>query len=90
VEKHRFKSAALGNEREIAIYLPPQYSPHAEPYPLIVLFDEDAYLSLVPTPIILDNVIFEGRIPPVVALLIGNAPVARDRELVCNPEFSRA
>lgn len=90
VEKHRFKSAALGNEREIAIYLPPQYSPHAEPYPLIVLFDEDAYLSLVPTPIILDNVIFEGRIPPVVALLIGNAPGARDRELVCNPEFSRA
>jgi len=90
VEKRRFKSAALGNEREIAIYLPPQYSLHAEPYPLIVLFDEDAYLSLVPTPVILDNMISEGRIPPVVALLIGNAPGARDRELVCNPEFSRA
>jgi len=30
--------------------------------------------------------ISEGRIPPVVALLIGNAPGA----LVCNPEFSRA
>ena len=90
VAKRRFKSAALGNEREIAIYLPPQYSLHAEPYPLIVLFDEDAYLSLVPTPVILDNMISEGRIPPVVALLIGNAPGARDRELVCNPEFSRA
>jgi enterochelin esterase family protein len=90
VERHPFKSAALNNEREIAVYLPPRYSPHAEPYPLLVVFDEDAYLSLVPTPTILDNLISAGRIPPVVALLIGNAPGARDRELLCNPEFTRA
>jgi enterochelin esterase-like enzyme len=89
VERHQFKSAALGNEREIAIYLPPRYSPRAKPYPLLVLFDEDAYLSLVPTPTILDNLISAGRIPPVVALLVGNAPGARSRELPCNPEFSR-
>ena len=89
VEKHRYKSAALNNEREIAIYLPPQYSPHAEPYPLLVLFDEEAYLSLVPTPTILDNLISEGRIPPVIALLVGNAKDdARDRELLCNPGFT--
>jgi enterochelin esterase family protein len=90
VEKRRFRSTALRNEREIAIYLPPRYSPHAEPYPLLVLFDEDAYLSLVPAPTILDNLISEGRIPPVLALLIGNAPGARARELPCNPEFTRA
>ena len=91
IEKHRFKSAALNNEREIAIYLPPTYSPRAEPYPLLVLFDEDAYLSLVPTPTILDNLISEGRIPPVIALLVGNAKDdARDRELLCNPGFMGA
>lgn len=91
VEKHRFKSAALNNEREIAIYLPPRYSPRAEPYPLLVLFDEDTYLSLVPTPTILDNLISEGRIPPVIALLVGNAKDnARDRELLCNPGFTGA
>jgi len=88
VEKHLYKSAALNNEREIAIYLPPKYSPYAEPYPLLVLFDEDAYLSLVPTPTILDNLISEGRIPPMVALLLGNAEDARDRELLCNPGFT--
>ena len=89
VEKHRYKSPALNNEREIAIYLPPQYSPHAEPYPLLVLFDEEAYLSLVPTPTILDNLISEGRIPPAIALLVGNAKDnARDRELLCNPGFT--
>jgi enterochelin esterase-like enzyme len=91
VEKHRFKSAILKNEREIGIYLPPRYSPHAKPYSLLVVFDEDAYLTLVPTPTILDNLIAEKRIPPVVALLVGNAPGdARDRELPCNPEFSKA
>lgn len=91
VEKHRLKSAALNNEREIALYLPPTYSPRAEPYPLLVLFDEDAYLSLVPTPTILDNLISEGRIPPVIALLVGNSKDdARDRELLCNPGFTGA
>ncbi len=96
VEKHRFTSAALNNEREIAIYLPPSYSPHAEPYPLLVLFDEDAYLNeagklvLIPTPTILDNLISEARIPSMVALFVGNAPGARSRELFCNPEFTRA
>jgi len=90
VEKHRYTSAALNNEREIAVYLPPQYSPTAEPYPLLVLFDEEAYLSLVPTPTILDNLIAEKRIPPVVAVLIGNAEDdARERELLCNPEFTK-
>ncbi len=72
------------------VYVPPHYSPQAEPYPLLVRFDEDAYLSLVPTPTILDNLIAERRISPVMALLIGNAPGARDSELPCNPEFSRA
>jgi enterochelin esterase-like enzyme len=91
VEKHRFESRALNNEREIAIYLPPQYSPHTEPYPVLVLFDEEAYLNLIPTPTILDNLISEGRIPPVIALLIGNAKDdARERELLCNPGFTGA
>lgn len=90
VEKHRLRSATLRNEREIAVYLPANYSTRGEPYPLVVLFDEEYYLSLIPTPIILDNLISERRIPPAVALLVGNAPGARDRELVCNPEFSEA
>jgi enterochelin esterase family protein len=84
IEKRPFSSAALKNEREIAVYLPPQYSPRAEPYPLLVLFDEHAYLNetgrlvLIPTTI-LDNLIAAGRIPPVVALFVSNAAGARDR-----------
>jgi enterochelin esterase family protein len=96
IERRPFNSAELKNEREVGIYLPPQYSPHAEPYPLLVLFDEWAYLGetgqqpLVPTPTILDNLIAAGRIPPMVALFLGNPAGARDRELGCNPEFTRS
>jgi enterochelin esterase-like enzyme len=94
IEKRQFKSALLKNEREIAVYLPPGYSRGAKPYPLLVLFDEVAYLGdpkqivLVPTPTILNNLIAEQRIPPMVALLVGNVPGQRDRELPCNPVFS--
>jgi enterochelin esterase family protein len=96
VERHRFKSEALKNEREVGVYLPPRYSAGAEPYPLLVVFDEDRYLgeagqlALIHTPTILDNLISEARIPPMVALFVGNAPGARARELFCNPEFTRA
>jgi enterochelin esterase family protein len=94
IEKRRVSSALLNNEREIAIYLPPGYSKTDKLYPLLVLFDELAYLGdrkqtvLVPTPTILDNLISAKRIPAVVALLVGNAAGARDRDLACNPEFS--
>ena len=94
IEKHPFKSALLKNEREIAVYLPPGYSKSGKPYPVLVLFDEIAYLgdahqaALVPTPTILNNLISEGRILPVVAIFVGNAPGARSRELTCNPVFA--
>ncbi len=95
IEKHQFKSTLLKNEREIAVYLPPGYSRNAKPYPLLVLFDEQAYLgdqnqnALVPTPTILNNLISEKRIPPMVALLIGNGPGdARGHELPCNAVFA--
>ena len=94
VEKRRFKSVLLKNEREIAVYLPPGYARDAKPYPLLVVFDEIDYLGdpkqivLVPTPTILNNLISAKRIPPMVAVLIDNVPGGRDRELACNTVFA--
>lgn len=95
IVRRQFKSASLKNEREVAVYLPPGYSKTAKPYPLLVLFDEQSYLgdqnepALVPTPTILNNLIADKRIPPMVALLVGNGPDdARSRELPCNPVFA--
>jgi enterochelin esterase family protein len=94
VERAQFKSELLKNEREVAVYLPAGYSGTEKPYPVVMLFDEQAYVgdrnqtALVPTPTILDNLIAEKRIPPTVAVLVGNGPGdARSRELPCNAEF---
>lgn len=85
----RYASARLGNERELGLYLPPDYTPTGAPLPLLLLFDHDAYVSRVPTPTILDNLIAAGRIPPLVAVLVGNPTRdSRTRELPCNAEFA--
>src|SRR5688572_13102552 len=44
------------------------------------------YLSDVPAPTILDNLIAAQKIRPMIAVLVGN--VNRDRELTPNPEFA--
>ena len=82
-----FKSDILGNERRIGIYLPPDYDPSAAPYPTILLFDHAAYVTVVPTPRILNNLIHAEKIPPVVAIFVGNAAGARNEELPCNDKF---
>lgn len=86
LEDHEFHSAILDNDRTLSIYTPAGYdTARVEPYPLLVLFDRGAYLRLVPTPTILDNLIAAGRIPPLVAVLVGN--VNRARELPCYRPF---
>lgn len=55
VDKHKIASALLINERNLSVYTPPGYSVSGRPYALLVLFDEGAYLTNVPTPVILDT-----------------------------------
>jgi enterochelin esterase-like enzyme len=96
IERHKLPSALLKNEREVAVYLPAKYSKLTEPgYPLLLVFDENAYLkndketARVPTETILDNLIADKRIPPMVAVFIDNGPGnARSRELPCNDRFA--
>lgn len=86
-ETRRLRSAILDNERDVTIYTPPGHDPdRAEPYPLLVLFDRDSYVSLVPTQTILDNLIAAGEIPPLVAALVDN--VNRIDELPANDRFA--
>jgi enterochelin esterase-like enzyme len=84
VKESKLQSAILKNERSVWLYTPPGYDP-SRTYPLLVVMDGDSYTTLVPTPTILDNLIHEGKIPPIVALLVGNASAeARDTELNCS------
>ena len=83
-----FASALLKNTRPIFVYLPPGYSKTAQPYDLLVVFDGETYINVVPTPTTLDNLISEKRIAPAVALIVGNAKGMRPTELPCNATFA--
>ena len=88
LEMHRLRSERLENERRVWIYTPPGYSSAGEPYGLFVVFDGLAYIELVPTPVILDNLLAEKKIPPLVAVLIDSLPhEVRNRELPCHQPF---
>jgi enterochelin esterase family protein len=89
VERRRFASRILNNERDLEIYTPPGYTRAGQKYPLLIHFDLDQYGDgkVIPTPTILDNLIAEHRIMPLVAVLVGN--VNRSLELPCNGEFSK-
>jgi enterochelin esterase family protein len=87
VEMHRLTSAILGNSRDVAIYRPPGLN---SPRQLLIVFDGDRYRREVPLPIILDNMIAAGSIPPTAAVFVSNpSSEARGSELACNPAFSR-
>jgi enterochelin esterase-like enzyme len=52
------------------------------------VFDLEEYRkgAIIPTPTILDNFFAEKKIPPTVAMIVGN--VHRFQELACNPKFA--
>lgn len=90
VEMFRLRSEILDNERRVWIYTPPGYEASGEPYGLLLIFDGPAYISpeLVPTPTILDNLLHERKIPPLVAVFPDSLSMeTRNRELPCYPPF---
>jgi enterochelin esterase family protein len=88
VELHRVRSEMLNNERRVWVYTPPGYTTSGEPCGLLLLFDGLAYIDLIPTPTILDNLISEGKIPPLVAVLPDSLnQETRNRELPCHEPF---
>lgn len=90
VQAHKIKSSILGNERTVWVYTPPDYDPTGSRCGVLILFDGGAYISWVPTPTILDNLLFERRIPPLVAVMVSHPDQStRDRELACSNSLTR-
>jgi enterochelin esterase family protein len=82
---HRLRSQILNNERRIWVYTPANYTERSEPYRLLLLFDGWTYIDLIPTPTILDNLVRERKIPPLVTVLLDNPDgETRNRELPCH------
>lgn len=89
VERTNFSSKVLRNDHRIWVYTPPAYKAKGKPYELLLLFDGSGYVSLIPAPIVLDNLLAKNKIPPTVAVMVDSGGgEARDRELACNPQFA--
>ncbi|MEM7016392.1 MAG: alpha/beta hydrolase-fold protein [Pseudomonadota bacterium] len=88
ITETRFKSEHLKNERTIWVYTPPHYAEVTKPCKLLMVFDGGWYLSLIPTHRILDNLLDDEAIDPVIAVFIDNAtPTSRNTELACDGAF---
>jgi enterochelin esterase-like enzyme len=90
IDRHALPSQLMGNERNIWVYTPPGYASGDASYPLLVAFDGGWALSRLPTQRLLDSLLADGRIKPVVAVFIDNpTPDSRNVELPCNESFAR-
>ena len=91
IEEFRIQSKILNSERPTWIHTPPGFDVlRPEPYPLLICFDGQAYASpnYMPVPTVIDNMIADGKIPPIVVLLIGQSPQPnRNIELSNNQPF---
>jgi len=86
VQRDKFASKLLGNERPIWIYTPHGYAADKKPYGLLVLTDGGAYVNTARVATTLDNLIAAGLIPPLVAVMVDNPD--RWRELSCNSKYA--
>ncbi len=69
-----------GGRRGVALYRPAAPGP----YPLLVVFDGKDYLERALLPTMLDNMIADGVIPPLAAVMVNNHPEARIAEYACS------
>lgn len=91
IEEIRIRSKILSSERPAWVHIPPGYDPsRKESYPLLICFDGQVYASsdYMPVPTIVDNMIADGRIPPLLVVLVGQSPQpGRNIELSNNRPF---
>ena len=90
VVSHKFKSNLLDNERTLWIYTPYGYDNSETKYGILILFDGSSYITWVPTSTILDNLIAEDLIPPMIAVFVNHPTQAlRNQELSCSEAFTQ-
>ena len=86
IEVHHFESKIMNNSRNVHVYTPAAYEDGGA-YHAIFVHDGGDYISLGSMVDVLDNLIYAGSIPPVVAVFID--PVDRNFEYWANPEYER-
>lgn len=81
------QSEYLKGEKKLWIYTPAGFKKEGVRCPLLVVFDGDRNVMWIPK--ILDVLIAQGRIPPMIAVMTDESvPSVRRNELPCNPQFA--
>jgi enterochelin esterase-like enzyme len=84
----RLDGKTLPGPRMLHIYLPPGYADQPERrYPVLYAHDGGDYITRGKLPTILDNLIAQGRIQPIIAVCID--PRDRYREYTMNPDYCK-
>ena len=78
VDTLKFKSKLLGRSHPVYVYLPPGYRKSHKKYPSIYVTDGGEYISLALMLNVLDNLIADKRITPVVGIFIDPRTDGRD------------
>jgi enterochelin esterase family protein len=86
LEEHTVNSSSLKEERTVHIYTPPGGTRDGSLRGLLVLFDGESMRSQIPVPVILDNLISKGKVPPLVAVMVHNKD--RNKDLGCSEAFA--
>lgn len=88
ITKHHIDSKTLQQRRDYWVYLPYSYD-KKQRYPLLLVFDGQLYHdSGISLPCILDNLIYQRKIPPVIAVLIDSIGfITRRHDLNCSERF---
>jgi enterochelin esterase family protein len=89
LKQHSLTSERLKQERTFTVYTPPGYDPKGGACGLLVLFDGPGWHHLpshTPGPVILDNLITDKKLPPLVAVFVDH--IERNKELACSEPFA--
>jgi enterochelin esterase-like enzyme len=86
--EEKIKSDSLNGERQVLVYTPPGYSRQHAPYPTVYLTDGEDPDGLVFATWTFENMLADGKIPPVVVVRLVNPDrPTRGRDLACNDVF---
>ena len=83
-DEQKFYSHELEEELDVIIYLPPQYTPFHE-YPICIAQDGKDYFQLGRVVRILDELINDGEIEPIIFVGIPYKNVSDRRENIIQP-----
>ncbi|WP_454053874.1 alpha/beta hydrolase [Clostridium sp. Marseille-Q7071] len=86
ITKYEFESSYFIEPRVINVYKPSGYSKDSSPYGFITLTDGYDYINVLKAEQVLNNLIADKKIPPIVAIFIDSTD-KRSKDLSCNDLF---